>query len=191
MVTADWVSRILPRTLNGFMMWTISFLMLFLLIRRFDQAKRKNERFWAKETFVETFVNLFVLVLAIITFIYYVFIGGSLIVVSNPLPVPPIPATVYSIVLSLIAFGTFLFTLLRYLNNSERKYPSPNSFLLSFLIIILFFGMRYALLVLTPPWGDPIRSVINLIIDVSVFGLLFPYIFAAIILYMIRALKEG
>ena len=190
MGTADWVSRILPRTLNGFMMWTISFLMLFLLIRKFDLAKRNNESFWAKETFIENFVIFFVLCLTVITFIYYVFIGGSLVVVSDLMPAPPLPATVYSIVLSLVAFGTFLSTLLRYLSRKDRKYPPPNSFLLSFVIIILFLCIRYALLYLAPPWGDPIRSVINLTIDISVFGLLFSYTFAAIILYMIRALRD-
>jgi predicted secreted protein len=189
MGTSDWTSRMLPRDLNGIIMWTTSFMMLFLLIRRFDTAKRLKVGFWAKDAFTETFIHLFIWSLTIAAFIYYVFFGGKIVLVSTAEQLPPMPSTFYSIILSVIAFGTFLVTILRYTARSERKYPAPRNFLISFAILAVFLGMRYAILFLAPPWGDPIHSIVNVVIDTCVFGLLFPYIFAGAILYMISALR--
>jgi MFS family permease len=190
MVSPGWADRILPRDLNGIVMWTISFSMLFLLIRRFDRAKHRRESFWAKESLVETFIILFVWCLTAATFVYYVFFAGDLVVVRTSEELPPLPSTAYSIILSVVAFATFLFTILRYTSRKERKYPAPTNFLFSFAIILLFLGLRYGIMVFAPPWGDPIRSIVNVAIDTSVFGLLFAFIFAGAILYMLRALRE-
>ncbi len=185
----DWTSRILPRDLNGIIMWTTSFSMLFLLVRRYDTCKRLKVAFWARDAFVDTFFHAFIWCLTAIAFVYYVFFGGDIAIVRTAERLPPMPSTFYSIILSVIAFGTFLITILRYSGQKTRKYPAPTNFLVSFGILAVFLGMRYTLLVLAPPWGDPIRSVVNLVIDTSVFGLLFAYIFAGTILYMIHALR--
>ncbi len=186
----DWTSRILPRDLNGIIMWTTSFTMLFLLLRRYDTAKRLKVAFWARDTFVETFFHLFIWSLTMIAFVYYVFFGGDIVVVRTAERLPPMPSTFYSIILSVVAFGTFLVTILRYTAQKDRKYPPPRAFLIAFAVLAVFLGMRYAILVLAPPWGDPLRSIVNLVIDTSVFGLLFAYIFAGTILYMISALRS-
>jgi hypothetical protein len=191
MGTPDWTSRILPRDVNGIIMWTTSFLMLFLLIRRYDVAKRQNVSFWARDAFVETFIHLFIWCLTIAAFIYYVFFGGELSVVRTSQQLPPMPSTFYSIILSVIAFATFLVTILRYTSRPEGKYPAPRNFLICFAILAIFIGMRYAILFLAPPWGDPIHSLVDIVIDTCVFGLLFPYIFAGAILYMVSALRAA
>jgi hypothetical protein len=193
METSDWLSRLMPRTLNAIMLSIASFLMLFLLIRRYDQAKRKNHKFWARETFTETFVHLLVWVLTVVTFMRYMFFGGEVIDVGpspedSALPFL-IPATAYSIVLSVVAFGTFLATLLHFFSHEEREHPPIRGFLLCFLIIFVFLGMRYAILVLAPPWGEPLRTLVNLTIDVCVFGLLVAYVLAGTILFMVRAMR--
>ncbi len=190
MGTPDWTSRILPRDLNGIIMWTVSFSMLFLLLRRHDTARRLKVSFWAKNTFVETFFHLFIWCLTAVAFVYYVFFGGNIAVVHTAERLPPMPSTFYSIILSVVAFGTFLVTILRYTAQKDRKYPPPRGFLIAFGILALFLGLRYAILVVAPPWGDPLQSIVNLVIDTSVFGLLFAYIFAALILYMISALRS-
>lgn len=189
MGTPDWTLRILPRDLNGIIMWTVSFSMLFLLLRRYDTAKRQKVSFWAKDAFVETFFHLFIWCLTAVTFMYYVFFGGDIVVVRTAEELPPMPSTFYSVILSVVAFGTFLVTMLRYSGHKERRYPPPKAFLIAFGILALFLALRYALLLLTPPWGEPLHSIINLTIDTSVFGLLFAYIFAGAILYMINALR--
>lgn len=190
MGASDWTLRILPRDLNGIMMWTVSFSMLFLLLRRHDTAKRLKVSFWARDAFVETFFHLFIWLLTAVTFVYYVFFGGDIIVVRTAEELPPMPSTFYSIILSVVAFGTFLVTILRYTGRKERKYPPPGVFLVAFAILALFLALRYAILLLAPPWGEPLRSIVNLTIDTSVFGLLFAYIFAGAILYMISALRS-
>lgn len=190
MGTPDWTSRILPRDLNGIIMWVVWFSMIFLLLRRYDTAKRQKVGFWAKETFVETFFHLFIWCLPIVAFVYYVFFGGEIVMVRTAEQLPPMPSTFYSIILSIVAFGTFLVTVLRYSGQKVRKYPPPRGFLIAVGILILFLGLRYAILALAPPWGDPLHSIVNLVIDTSVFGLLFAYIFAALILYMISALRS-
>ncbi len=189
MGASDWTLRILPRDLNGIMMWTISFSMLFLLFRRYDTAKRLKIAFWAKDAFVETFFHLFIWLLTVITFVYYVFFGGDIVVMRTAQELPPMPSTFYSIILSVVAFGVFLVTILRYTGRKERKYPPPRAFLIAFGVLALFLALRYAILLLAPPWGEPLRSIVNLTIDTSVFGLLFAYIFAGAILYMISALR--
>jgi hypothetical protein len=189
MGTPDWTSRILPRDLNGIVLWTTSFMMLFLLIRRYDTAKHLKVGFWARDAFAETFIHFFIWSLTVATFIYYVFFGGEMVLVRTAEQLPPMPSTFYSIILSVIAFGTFLVTILRYTTRREQKYPAPRNFLICFAILAVFIGMRYAILFLAPPWGDPIHSIVNLVIDTCVFGLLFPYIFAGAILYMISALR--
>ena len=190
MGSPDWTSRILPCDLNGIIMWTTSLSMLFLLLRRYDTARRSKVAFWARDTFVETFFHLFVWSLTMIAFVYYVFFGGKIAVVQTAEHLPPMPSTFYSIILSVIAFGTFLVTVLRYTQRKDRRYPPPRGFLIAFGILTLFLGLRYAILMVAPPWGDPLQSIINLVIDTSVFGLLFAYIFAALILYMISALRS-
>ena len=62
--------------------------------------------------------------------------------------------------------------------------------LIAFAVLAIFLIMRYGILILAPPWGDPLHSIINLIIDTSVFGILFAYIFAGAILYMISVLRS-
>ena len=163
--------------------------MLFLLLRRYDTARRLKVAFWARDTFVETFFHLFIWCLTV-TFVYYVFFGGDIVVVSEVEKLPPMPSTFYSVILSVVAFGTFLVTMLRYTARADRKYPSPRALLIAFAVLALFLALRYAILLLTPPWGDPLHSIINLTIDTSVFGLLFAYIFAGAILYMINALRS-
>ncbi len=190
MGASDWTSRILPRDLNGIIMWVVWFSMLFLLLRRYDMAKRLKVSFWAKDTFVETFFHFFIWCLPIVAFVYYVFFGGDIVVMHTAKQLPPMPSTFYSIILSVVAFGTFLVTLLRYTGQKDRKYPPPKGFLIALGILALFLGLRYAILAIAPPWGDPLQSIINLVIDTSVFGLLFAYIFAALILYMISALRS-
>ncbi len=189
MGATDWTLRILPRDLNGIIMWTVSFSMLFLLLRRYDTAKRLKVAFWAKDAFVETFFHLFIWCLTAVTFVYYVFFGGDIVVVRTAEELPPMPSTFYSVILSVVAFGTFLITILRYSGQKNRKYPPPKAFLIAFGILALFLALRYAILFLTPPWGEPLHSIVNLTIDTSVFGLLFAYIFAGAILYMINALR--
>ena len=100
------------------------------------------------------------------------------------------PSTFYSIILSVVAFGTFLVTVLRFSTRKPHPYPSPQGFLVAFIVLGVFLGMRYAILALAPPWGDPLRSIVNLAIDTSVFGLLFAYIFAGAVLYMVSALRS-
>ncbi len=190
MGTPDWTSRILPRDLNGIIMWTASFSMLFLLLRRYDTARRLKVAFWAKDAFVETFFHFFIWSLTAVTFVYYVFFGGDIVVMRTAQHLPPMPSTFYSVILSVVAFGTFLITILRYTARKDRKYPPPRAFLIAFGMLAVFLGMRYAILALAPPWGDPLRSIVNLVIDTSVFGLLFAYIFAGAILYMISALRS-
>ena len=189
MGTSDWTSRILPRDLNGIMMWTVSFSMLFLLLRRYDTARRLKVGFWAKDAFVETFFHFFIWTLTVITFVYYVFFGGDIVIVRTAEQLPPMPSTFYSIILSVVAFGTFLVTILRYTGRKDRKYPPLRAFLTAFGVLAIFLALRYAILLLVPPWGEPLHSIINLTIDTSVFGLLFAYIFAGAILYMISALR--
>jgi hypothetical protein len=190
MGTPDWTSRILPRDLNGIIMWTTSLTMLFLLLRRYDTTRRLKVAFWARDAFVDTFFHLFIWSLTMIAFVYYVFFGGDLVVVRTSEHLPPMPSTFYSIILSVVAFGTFLIVILRYTARKDRRYPPPRAFLIAFGVLAIFLGMRYAILALAPPWGDPLRSIINLAIDTSVFGLLFAYIFAGAILYMISALRS-
>jgi uncharacterized membrane protein len=190
MGTPDWTSRILPRDLNGIIMWTTSLTMLFLLLRRHDSARRLKVAFWARETFAETVCHLFIWSLTMIAFVYYVFFAGNIVVVSEAENLPPMPSTFYSIILSVVAFGTFLITILRYTTRADRKYPSPRALLIAFAVLAVFLIIRYSILALTPPWGDPLRSIVNLAIDTSVFGLLFAYIFAGAILYMISALRS-
>lgn len=190
MGSPDWTARILPRDLNGVFMWTTSFTMLFLLLRRYDTARRLQVRFWAPETFVETFAHLFVWSLTMIAFAYYVFFGGDIVVMRTAQKLPPMPSTFYSIILSVVAFGTFLITVLRFSTQQAHPYPAPRNFLIAFCILGVFLGMRYAILAVAPPWGDPLRSIVNLVIDTSVFGLLFAFIFAGAILYMVNALRS-
>jgi uncharacterized membrane protein len=190
MGSPDWISRILPRDLNGILMWTTSFTMLFLLLRRHDTARRLKIAFWARDAFVDTFCHLFIWSLTAAAFLYYVFFGGDLVVVRTSQALPPMPSTFYSIIISVVAFGTFLITILRYTARPERKYPSPRAMLVAIAVLAIFLIMRYAILILAPPWGDPLQSIINLAIDTCVFGLLFAYIFAGAILYMISALRS-
>jgi hypothetical protein len=189
MGASDWTSRILPRDVNGIVMWTVSFSMLFLLLRRYDTARRSGVRFWASDAFVDTFFHLFIWCLTAAVFVYYVFFGGDIVVVRTAAELPPMPSTFYSIILSVVAFGTFLVTVLRYTGGKVRRYPPPRAFLIAFGILALFLLLRYAILLLMPPWGEPLRSIINLAIDTSVFGLLFAYILAGSILYMISAMR--
>jgi uncharacterized membrane protein len=190
MGTPDWSSRILPRDLNGIIMWTTSLTMLFLLLRRYDTTRRLKVAFWARDAFVDTFCHLFIWSLTMIAFVYYVFFGGDLVVVRTAEVLPPMPSTFYSIIISVVAFGTFLITILRYTARAGRKYPSPRALLIAFAVLAIFLIMRYGILILAPPWGDPLHSIINLVIDTCVFGILFAYIFAGAILYMISALRS-
>jgi hypothetical protein len=190
MGTPDWTARILPRDLNGIIMWTTSLTMLFLLLRRYDTAKRLKVAFWARDAFADTFCHLFIWSLTMIAFVYYVFFGGDLVVVKTSEALPPMPSTFYSIIISVVAFGSFLITILRYTGREGRKYPSPRAMLIAIAVLAIFIIMRYGILILAPPWGDPLQSIINLAIDTCVFGLLFAYIFAGAILYMISALRS-
>jgi hypothetical protein len=187
-----WTSRILPQSLNGVMMWIISFSMLFLLIRRYSLAKRAKAAFWVRETFVETAVILYVWLLTIVTFIIYVGFGGTLVVIETHGPTPDflLPSTALTILVSLCAFGTFLSTLLSYLSDETRKHPSPRNFALAVIVIALFLGMRFLLERLPAAWDEPMRTIVTLITDVCVWGVLFPYIFAGAILYTIVVVRE-
>jgi hypothetical protein len=170
-------------------MWIIAFSMLFLLFRKHDKASKKEEKFWSRENFVENFVLLFVFCLTIIISIKHLFFteNKESIVKLNHLL---IPATVYSIILSLIAFATLLFTLLYYLTRKERKYPPARNFFFSILIILLFLGLKKAGQVLLVPYGTFVISVVGLITDIFIFGLLVAYIFTSAILYTINAIRE-
>ncbi len=188
----NWTSRILPQSLNGVMMWVISFSMLFLLIRKYLLARRNHTGFWTRETFVETAVIFYVWLLTIVTFVIYVGFGGTLVVIepTGPTPVFLLPSTALTILVSLCAFGTFLSTLMSYLSDETQKHPSPKNFSLAVIVIGLFLGMRFLLERLPAAWDEPVRTIVNLITDVSVWGVLFPYIFAGGILYTIVVVRE-
>lgn len=185
----DLISRMIPKTLDGIIMWIIAFAMLFLLFRKYDKARKRKEKFWTRENYVENFIVLFVFCLTIIIFINYLFFSvseKSVVELTHVL----IPATVNSIILSLIAFATFLFTLLYYLTRKERRYPPVRNFLFSILIVLLFLGMRKAGQVLLVPYGTFVLSLVGLIMDICIFGLLLSYIFTSTILYTINAMRE-
>jgi hypothetical protein len=170
-------------------MWVIAFAMVFLLFRKYDIANKKAEKFWARESFVENSVLLFVFCLTIIVSIEHLFFSGSeeSIVDFNHIL---IPATINSMILSLFAFATLLFTLLFYLTRKEKKYPSFRNFIFSILIVVLFLGLKKAGAALLVPYGTFVISVVNLITDIFIFGLLVSYIFTSTILYTINAIRE-
>jgi len=185
----DLISRMIPKTLNGIIMWIIAFSMLFLLFRNFDKASKREEKFWSRENFVENFVLLFVFSLTIITAINNLFFSGnkeSIVELTHIL----IPATVNSIILSLIAFATLLFTILYYLTRKERRHPPIRNVLFSILIVLLFLGIKKVGQVLLVPYGTFVLSMVGLIIDICIYGLLLSYIFTSAILYTINAMRE-
>jgi hypothetical protein len=185
----DLISRMIPKTLDGIIMWIIAFAMLSLLFRRYDKASKSREKFWTKENYVENFVLLFVFCLTIIIFIKHLFFSEgeeSIVEIDHIL----IPATVNSIILSLIAFATLLFTLLFYLTRKERRYPPVRNFVFSILIVLLFLGLKKAGTVLLAPYGTFVISMVNLTTDIFIFGLLVSYIFSSTILYTINAIRE-
>jgi hypothetical protein len=185
----DIISRLIPKTLDGITMWIIAFAMLFLLFRKHDKASKRGEKFWSRENFMENFVLLFVFCLTIIISIKHLFFSENKesIVEFNHLL---IPATVYSMILSLIAFATLLFTLLFYLTRKERKYPPLRNFFYSILIVLLFLGLKKAGQVLLAPYGTFVISVVGFVTDILIFGLLVSYIFTGTILYTINAIRE-
>ena len=186
-----WSSRILPQSLNGVVMWIISFTMLFLLVRRYLLVRRTGTKFWARETFVESAAILYVWLLTVVTFVIYVGFGGTLVVIEGDGPTPDflVPSTALTILVSLCAFGTFLSTLLSYLSDETRKHPTIKNFALAVIVITLFLGMRF-LLERLPIWQEPIRTIVTLITDVCVSGVLFPYVLAGAILYTISVVRE-
>jgi len=183
----EFILSMIPRTVNNIIMWIISFLMLFLLMKKIF---RKDLKTIKKQKFLttENFVILFVFILTIIAFILNVFIIGKQEGIETMTHVL-IPATIYSIILSVVAFGTFLAVIFYYLGKKEKKYPPIRNYLFSILIFILFLGMRKINKVLLVPYGTLVTSVINLIIEICVFGFLEAYIFASIILYLINTIK--
>lgn len=186
---ADLISKIIPKTLDGIIMWIIAFAMLFLLFRKNDMANKRGEKFWTRENFVENCVLLFVFCLTLIMFFENLFFSGndkSIVDFNHIL----IPATVNSIILSLIAFATLLFTLMYYLTRKERKYPPLKNFVFSILIVLLFLGLRKVGQSLLAPYGTFVISVANLVADIFIFGLLISYIFTSTILYTINAIRE-
>ncbi len=186
----DFISRMIPKTLDGIIMWIIAFAMLFLLFRNYDKASKRKEKFWSRENYVENSVLLFVFCLTIIIFIKHLFFSGGekgIVEFDHIL----IPATVNSIILSLIAFATLLFTLLYYLTRKEKRYPPVKNFVFSILIVLLFLGFRKAGAVLMAPYGTFVISVVNLITDIFIFGLLVSYIFTSTILYTINVMRPA
>ena len=186
-MVSELLSRIPPKSLNGIMMWVISFLMLFLIIKKYEKAKEKKKKFWNKEDFVENFVILFVFFLTIITFFIYIFIIGN----SNKIEQPThllIPATVYSIILSIIALGVFLSSIFYY--NSQRKAPQIRKFLFSILIVLFLVGIKKINQTGFIPYGTLFISIVTFILDICIFGILIPYIFMSVILYILKIIKE-
>ena len=183
------LSNIPPKSLNGIMMWVISFLMLFLLIKKYEKAKNKGKKFWAKGSILENFIILFVFLLTIITFIVYVFILGPREQVGAAQPTHLLlPWTVYSIILSIIAFGFFLFVLFYYFSKN-KKYPSIKKFLFSLLILALFFGLQ----MFTPlfsQYGTLFSSLLSFLLNLFILGILIPDIFASLILYAVFILRK-
>ncbi len=183
------ISKMIPKTLDGIIMWIIAFAMVFLLFRNYDKANKKEEKFWTRENYVENSVLLFVFCLTIIIFIKNLFFSGneeSIVNFDHIL----IPATVNSIILSLFAFATLLFTLLFYLTRKKKKYPPLRNFVFSILIILLFLGLKKVGQGLLAPYGTFVISMVNLITDICIFGLLVSYIFTGTILYTINAVRE-
>lgn len=186
---SDFFSKIIPKTFDGLIMWVISFAMLFLLFRKHDRATKTGEKFWSRENFEENCVLLFVFCLTIIMFIEHLFFSGkdkSIVDFDHIL----IPATVNSMILSLIAFATLLVTLMYYFTRKDRKYPPVKNFVYSILIVMLFLGLRKVGQTLLAPYGTFVISVTNLVADIFIFGLLISYIFASTILYTINAIRE-
>jgi hypothetical protein len=186
---ADLISRIMPKTLDAIIMWITAFAMLFLLFRKHDKASKRGEKFWTRENFVENCVLLFIFCLTMVMFVEHLFFSEknkSIVDFDHIL----IPATVNSIILSLIAFATLLFTLTYYLTRKERKYPPLKNFVFSILIVLLFLGLRKAGQALLAPYGTFVISLVNLVADIFIFGLLISYIFTSTILYTINAIRE-
>jgi len=185
----DVISKIIPKTLDGIIMWIIAFAMVFLLFRKYDKTSKEGGGFWSRETYVENSVLLFVFFLTLIVSIEHLFFSGNddSIVDFNHLL---IPATLNSMILSLIAFATLLFTLLFYLTRKDKKYPPLRNFVFSILIILLFLGLRKVGQGLLAPYGTFVISLVNFITDIFIFGLLVSYIFTSTILYTINAVKE-
>ena len=178
----DFLANVMPRTLNGVMMWIISFLMLFLLFRKYEEAKKKKQKFMN----LDNFIILFVFVLTIITFIVYVFILGDKGSVGEPVHVL-IPATVYSIILSIVAFATFLFTILYYYKKSP---PNLKKIIYTFFILLFFIGLKKINEIFLAPYGTLFLSIVKLIIEVFAYGLLLPFLFTCALLYIIHLLKQ-
>lgn len=175
---------------NTVMIGVIALLAVYQLWRRHRIARGKKERFLTKENFTENLITILIFCVAIITLLARIFILSTEREVSQPIQML-IPATVYSIIVSLVAFGFFLSMILYYMTHKEKRYPSFRNFLFGCLLIILLLGLKMVGRILLPPYGAFVNSIVSLVIDVCLFGLLLPYVFTTIIIYIFNVVKEG